>query len=76
MESLTEKGDLPKPIVTDMSLDNYTNPKDITFLTVGTGGDELGNPKFNPDYLVIQEDDEYGFVNLILNNDGDSSWRI
>lgn len=37
VESLTEKGDLPKPIVTDMSLDNYTNPKDITFLTVGTG---------------------------------------
>ncbi|MGD1836855.1 MAG: metallophosphoesterase [Nitrososphaeraceae archaeon] len=70
VESITDKREVPEPIVTDTSSENYANPLGIIFFTVGTGGDDLGNPKSNPDYLVIQEDDEYGFLHLVLDNDG------
>ena len=77
IEGVTEKDAIPQPIITDSSSSNYQNTNGITFLTVGTAGDELSSPKESPDYLVIQDDDEYGFLNLKLENNGKNfSWRV
>jgi hypothetical protein len=48
----------------------YHNPHGIIFLTVGTGGDELQEILDREDYYVIQDDDEFGFLNLKLENNG------
>ena len=70
IEDTTDAGEIPQPIITDNSPSNYQNTKGIIFLTVGTAGDELSNPEETPGYLVIQEDDEYGFLNIKLMNNG------
>jgi Calcineurin-like phosphoesterase len=53
----------------DNSEFSYNNPNGIIFLTVGTGGDELQDIIDNEDYYIIQEE-EYGFLNLKLENEG------
>ena len=68
-ETIDEEA-IPQPISTDNSQSNYQNTKGIKFLTIGTGGDELSSPKTTPDYLVIQDDEEYGFLNLKLEDNG------
>ncbi|HEX7256852.1 MAG TPA: metallophosphoesterase [Nitrososphaeraceae archaeon] len=70
IEDTTDAGEIPQPIITDNSPSNYQNTKGIIFLTVGTAGDELSNPEETPDYLVIQEDDEYGFLNVKIEDNG------
>jgi hypothetical protein len=59
-----------EPIIIDNSESNYYNTDGIKYLTVGTGGDELQDIIDKEDYYVIQEDDEYGFLNLKLENNG------
>jgi hypothetical protein len=49
---------------------SYNNPNGIIFLTVGTGGDELKDIVDKEDYYAIQNDEEYGFLNLKLENNG------
>ena len=49
---------------------NYKNPNGIIFLTVGTAGDELKEIVYREDYYVIQNNDEFGFLNLKLENNG------
>jgi hypothetical protein len=52
------------------SADNYYyNTDGIIFLTVGTAGDELHEIGDREDYYAIQKE-EYGFVNLKLENNG------
>ncbi|HJU58570.1 MAG TPA: metallophosphoesterase [Nitrososphaeraceae archaeon] len=56
-------------IIDDNSESNYYNTSGIIFLTVGTGGDELQDIIYEEDYYIIQKE-EYGFLNLKLENDG------
>ena len=70
IEDTTDDGEIPQPIITDNSPSNYQKYKRHQFLTVGTAGDELSNPEETPDYLVIQEDDEYGFLNVKIEDNG------
>ncbi|HJU58497.1 MAG TPA: metallophosphoesterase [Nitrososphaeraceae archaeon] len=49
---------------------SYNNTSGIIFLTVGTGGDELKDIVDKEDYYVIQDDEEYGFLNLKLESNG------
>jgi predicted MPP superfamily phosphohydrolase len=59
------------PIITSYSSEfSYDNTDGIIFLTVGTGGDELKDIVDKEDYYVIQNDEEYGFLNLKLENNG------
>ncbi|HET7643708.1 MAG TPA: metallophosphoesterase [Nitrososphaeraceae archaeon] len=70
IEDIIDEETMPQPIITDNSSSNYKNTKGIKFLTVGTGGDKLSSPKATPGYLVIQNDEEYGFLNLKLEGNG------
>ncbi len=59
------------PIITSHNSEfSYNNTDGIIFLTVGTGGDELKDIVDKEDYYVIQNDEEYGFLNLKLENNG------
>ena len=69
-EKITGKTEIPQPIIIDNSTSSYQNTKGILFLTVGTAGDELGYSEENPDYLVTQEQNEYGFLNLKVEDNG------
>jgi predicted phosphodiesterase len=70
IEDTTDEEEIPQPIITDNSPSNYQNTIGIIFLTVGTAGDELSSPKETPGFLVIQVDDEFGFLNIKLENNG------
>jgi predicted phosphodiesterase len=70
IEDTIDYEEVPQPIIANNSISNYQNTKGIIFLTVGTAGDELSGPEENPDYLVIQDNEEYGFLNLKLENNG------
>ncbi len=48
----------------------YHNPNGIIFLTVGTAGDKLKEIVDREDYYVIQDEDDFGFLNLELENNG------
>ena len=48
----------------------YHNPDGIIFLTVGTAGDELHDIVDQEDYYIIQDNDEFGFLDLKLENNG------
>ena len=48
----------------------YQNPDGIIFLTVGTAGDELHDIEYQEDYYIIQDDDDFGFLDLKLENNG------
>jgi len=48
----------------------YNNPNGTIFLTVGTGGDKLKEILVSEDYYVIQDEDDFGFLNLKLENNG------
>jgi hypothetical protein len=58
------------PLIAYNSESNYYNTDGIIFLTVGTGGDELKDIVDKEDYYVIQNDEEYGFLNLKLESNG------
>jgi predicted phosphodiesterase len=72
LEETIDHEEIPQPIIANDSPSNYQNTKGIIFLTVGTAGDELSGPKATPDYLVIQDNEEYGFLNIKLENNGKS----
>ena len=59
-----------EPIINDDSESNYLNTDGIIFLTVGTGGDEMQEILDKEDYYVIQNNNEFGFINLKLENNG------
>jgi hypothetical protein len=69
-EDKTDEEAIPQPIITDNSLSNYHNTKGTIFLTVGTAGDELSGPEERPEYLVTQDNEEFGFLNIKLENNG------
>ena len=58
------------PKILDNSEFDYYNTVGIKYLTVGTAGDELHEIIDKEDYYVIQNDEEYGFLNLKLENNG------
>ena len=66
---LYNQDDDQAPIVIDNSESSYYNTDGIIFLTVGTAGDELQDIIDYEDYYIIQEE-EYGFLNLKLENNG------
>src|ERR671913_2302697 len=66
---LYNQDDDQAPIVIDNSESSYYNTDGIIFLTVGTAGDELQDIIDHEDYYIIQEE-EYGFLNLKLKNNG------
>jgi Calcineurin-like phosphoesterase len=58
-----------EPIIVDNSDSSYYNTIGITYLTVGTAGDELHDILDKEDYYIIQKE-RYGFLNLKLENNG------
>ena len=68
-EKNTNKKVEPKPIVTNHSINEYSDKDGIIFLTVGTAGDELDPVKEKHRYYVIQ-DSKFGFLNVNLENNG------
>ena len=48
----------------------YHNPNGTIFLTVGTAGDELKEILVTENYYVIQNSDNFGFLNLKRENNG------
>jgi Calcineurin-like phosphoesterase len=57
-------------IISHNSESNFYKTDGIIFLTVGTGGDELKDIVDKEDYYIIQNDEEYGFLNLNIENNG------
>ena len=70
IEDTIDYEETPQPIIANNSTSSYQNTKGIIFLTIGTAGDDLSGPEENPDYLVIQDNEEYGFLNLKIENNG------
>jgi hypothetical protein len=66
---LYNNNDDQEPVVINNSESNYSNTNGIIFLTVGTAGDELQDIVYEEDYYIMQEE-EYGFLNLKLKNNG------
>jgi Iron/zinc purple acid phosphatase-like protein C len=59
------------PIIKDNFTPNYYHKSDgIIFVTVGTAGDKLQNIEDQADYYAIQDNEEFGFLNLKLENNG------
>jgi len=61
------KIDISQPIVDKKSNNNnsvFSNPNGITFLVVGTGGDELYRITEKPYYIANQYNEGFGFVDL------------
>ncbi len=70
-EKTTNKKVEPQPIITSYSQSEYEDTEDgIIFLTVGTAGDELKEIMISDDYYVIQDNEDFGFLNLKLENNG------
>ena len=67
---LYNNDDDQEPIITDNSESTYLDTDGIIYLTVGTGGDELQEILDKEDYYVVQDDGEFGFLNLKLENNG------
>ena len=57
-------------IIVDHSKCSYTDPKGQIFVTVGTGGHSHANIKNKFDWSVIQNNNDFGFLNIKLLNDG------
>ena len=68
--SYNSKSDEDPIITSHNSESDFINTDGIIFLTVGTGGDELKDIVDKEDYYVIQNDEEYGFLNLKLESNG------
>jgi predicted phosphodiesterase len=56
-------------IIVDHSKCSYTDPKGQIFVTVGTGGHSHANIKNKFDWSVIQNNNDFGFLNLKILND-------
>jgi hypothetical protein len=66
------------PIMTDRNENTYTNPEGQIFLTVGTAGASLHSLNGNKaPYLIIAQDEVYGFLNVdIANNNNDRTTTL
>lgn len=60
------------PIVTDLSKNHYIKPLGPMFVTVGTGGVEIGHPGSiaNPYYTAFSKTGVFGILNLEIKKDG------
>ena len=56
-------------IIVDHSKCSYTDPKGQIFVTVGTGGHSHANIKNKFDWSVIQNNNDFGFLNLKILED-------
>ncbi|HKG40742.1 MAG TPA: hypothetical protein VKA98_01250 [Nitrososphaeraceae archaeon] len=61
------------PIITDRNRNTYTNPEGQIFLTVGTAGASLHSLNRNKSpYLIITQDEVYGFLNVDIANNNNA----
>src|SRR5215213_5721790 len=61
------------PIITDRNRNTYTNPEGQIFLTVGTAGASLHSLNGNKaSYLIITQDEVYGFLNVDIANNNNA----
>jgi hypothetical protein len=67
---ITPKSDEYPVFNNNLTPNYYQNPDGIIFLTVGTAGDELQDIEYQEDYYIIQDDDDFGFLDLKLENNG------
>ena len=57
------------PIITDRNRNTYTNPEGQIYLTVGTGVNLHSLNGNKAHYMVITQDEEFGFLNVdVINN--------
>jgi Calcineurin-like phosphoesterase len=66
----SESDEYPIFIKDNFSSNYYHKSDGIIFLTVGTAGDELQDIEDQADYYAIQDDEEFGFLDLKLENNG------
>jgi predicted phosphodiesterase len=52
------------PIITDLNMNNYSNPNGSIFVTVGTGGHSLYDLEKRPYFAVAQYEKDYGILNI------------
>jgi predicted phosphodiesterase len=52
------------PIITDLNMNNYSNPNGSIFVTVGTGGHSLYDLEKRPYFAVAQYEKDYGVLNI------------
>jgi len=62
------------PTITDFHKNHYIKPVEPVFLTIGTGGVELGRPYYisKPYYNAFSETGVFGILNLKVKKDGSS----
>jgi predicted phosphodiesterase len=65
-------GNPATPIVTTTETTNYNDPEGAIFATVGTGGFSLHQFTGKASYIVTQQDDQYGFLDVSISSSGDS----
>jgi hypothetical protein len=59
-------GNPATPIVTTTETTNYNDPEGAIFATVGTGGKSLYQFTGKASYIVKQQDDRYGFLDIVI----------
>jgi hypothetical protein len=58
------------PTITDSNTNTYTDPDGQIYATVGTGGRSLYSFTGKASYIVYQQDDQYGWMNVEMLNSG------
>ena len=59
-----------EPIIAEKSKVEYSSPKGIIQIIVGTGGISLDPLSNQEPYVVYQQDESYGFLNVDVTNQG------
>jgi hypothetical protein len=60
------------PTITDSNANTYTDPDGQIYATVGTGGRSLYSFTGKASYIVYQQDDQYGWMNVEMLNNGNT----
>ncbi|MDQ3970708.1 MAG: PKD domain-containing protein, partial [Thermoproteota archaeon] len=58
------------PTITDSNANTYTDPAGQIYATVGTGGRSLYSFTDKASYIVYQQDDQFGWMNVEMLNSG------
>ena len=63
------------PIKTSSSTSNYNDPEGEIFAIVGTGGINFHSLSGKSSFVVSQQDDKFGYLDIVFTNDGATSQR-
>ena len=59
-----------EPVIVEKNKTEYSSPKGIFQIIVGTGGIGLDQLSNQEPYVVYQQDESYGFLNIEVTNQG------